>query len=196
MREEGISGEPGDSVLVLADGAHMTEALALASAANAGGAKAALMDISSIVAEGLLVPGIPEPPKHVSVAAEELRRHLHNQDRDRLRPPLRPHHDGARGRRQQREDRLGRGGHGLVGPHRRRHRQGREERKNSLIKRFKGADKIHVTSKQGTDTNQVLHQGAPRVKVTPVRSPGAISGRCPWWGEAAYAAIEGSETAE
>src|SRR5579872_3651890 len=67
---KGYQVQPGDCVLVLADGNHELEAEALASAANAAGAQVALMDISPIVSEGLLIPGIPEPPKHVSEAVK------------------------------------------------------------------------------------------------------------------------------
>ena len=67
---KGYRIQPGESVLVLADGNHELEAQALAAAANSVGSDVALMDISSIVAQGLLIPGIPEPPKHVSAAVK------------------------------------------------------------------------------------------------------------------------------
>ena len=67
---KGFQIRRGDNVLVLADGNHLIEAQALAGAAYAAGGNVALMDISSIVAEGLLIPGIPEPPKHVSAAVK------------------------------------------------------------------------------------------------------------------------------
>jgi hypothetical protein len=67
---KGFRVQPGESVLVLADGNHELEAQALAAAANSSAGDVALLDISSIVAQGLLTPGIPEPPKQVSAAVK------------------------------------------------------------------------------------------------------------------------------
>ncbi|MDA4114891.1 MAG: aminopeptidase [Thaumarchaeota archaeon] len=186
---KGYRVQSGESVLVLADGGHMTEALALAAAANAAGAKVALMDISSIVAEGLLVPGIPEPPKHVSAAVK-------NSDVIIIKTEIDYAHRFAHTTtvREAVDNKVkiasveeGLGSWGLTDED----IDKVEKRTDSLIKRFKGADKIHVTSNQGTDITLSI-RGRPALKVTPVRIPGVMMGPMPLWGEAAYAAIEGS----
>jgi len=186
---KGYRVQPGDSVLVLADAGHMTEALALASAANAAGAKVALMDISSIVAEGLLVPGIPEPPKHVSAAVKNsdviiIKTEIDYAHRFAHTTTVREAVDNNVKIASVEE---GLGSWGLTDED----IDKVEKRTDSLIKRFEGADRIHVTSKQGTDITLSI-KGRPALKVTPVRIPGVMMGPMPLWGEAAYAAIEGS----
>ena len=186
---KGYRIQPGDCVLVLADGNHELEAQALASAANAAGAQVALMDISPIVAQGLLMPGIPEPPKHVSEAVK-------NSDVIIIKTDIDYAHRFAHTvtTRQAVDNQVriasveeGMGGWGLTDED----IDKVEKRTDTLIDLFKGADKIHVTSKQGTDISLSI-KGRPALKVTPVREKGVMMGPMPLWGEVAYAAIEDS----
>jgi leucyl aminopeptidase (aminopeptidase T) len=186
---KGYQVKPGDNVLVLADGNHKTEATALAAAANAAGAKVALMFISSIVVEGLLTPGIPEPPKHISAAVKAsdviiIKTEIDYAHRFAHTVTVREAVDNNVKIASVEE---GLGSWGLTD----QDIDTVEKRTDRLIEIFKGADKIHVTSKQGTDIRLSI-KGRPPLKVTPVRIPGVMMGPMPLWGEVAYAAIEGS----
>jgi leucyl aminopeptidase (aminopeptidase T) len=186
---KGFQIRRGDNVLVLADGNHLIEAQALAGAAYAAGGNVALMDISSIVAEGLLIPGIPEPPKHVSAAVKAadviiIKTEIDYAHRFAHTTTVREAVDNNVRIASVEE---GLGSWGLTDED----IDVVEKRTDRLIKLFKGADKVHVTSKQGTDIKLSI-KGRPALKVTPVRIPGVMMGPMPLWGEAAYAAIEGS----
>lgn len=176
-------------MLVLADGNHEIEAQALAGAANAAGGKVALMDISSIVAEGLLVPGIPEPPRHVSAAVKAadviiIKTEIDYAHRFAHTTTVREAVDNDVRIASVEE---GLGSWGLTDAD----IDTVEKRTDRLIRLFRGADKVHVTSKEGTDIKLSI-KGRPPLKVTPVRIPGVMMGPMPLWGEVAYAAIEGS----
>jgi leucyl aminopeptidase (aminopeptidase T) len=186
---KGFQIRPGDNVLVLADGNHLIEAQALAGAACAAGGNVALMDISSIVAEGLLIPGIPEPPKHVSAAVKAadviiIKTEIDYAHRFAHTTTVR---EAVNNNVRIASVEEGLGSWGLTDED----IDVVEKRTDRLIKLFKGADKVHVTSKQGTDIKLSIKGRAP-LKVTPVRIPGVMMGPMPLWGEAAYAAIEGS----
>lgn len=186
---KGYRVQPGDAVLVLADGNHMLEAQALASAANAAGGKVALMDISAVVAEGLLIPGIPEPPKHVSAAVKAadviiIKTEIDYAHRFAHTTTVREAVDNNVRIASVEE---GLGSWGLTDED----IDAVEKRTDRLIEVFAGADKVHVTSKQGTDITLSI-KGRPPLKVTPVRIPGVMMGPMPLWGEVAYAAVEGS----
>ena len=186
---KGYRVQPGESVLVLADGNHELEAQALAAAANSVGADVALMDISSIVVQGLLMPGIPEPPKHVSAAVKNadviiIKTEIDYAHRFAHTTTVREAVD-SQVRIASVEEGLGSWGltEGDIDKV--------EKRTDTLIDIFKGADKIHVSSKQGTDISLSI-KGRPPLKVTPVRQKGVMMGPMPLWGEVAYAAIEDS----
>jgi leucyl aminopeptidase (aminopeptidase T) len=186
---KGYRVKPGDCVLVLADGNHKIEAEALAAAANAAGAKVVLMDISPIVAEGLLLPGIPEPPKHLSAAVKAadviiIKTEIDYAHRFAHTVTVREAVDNNVRIASVEE---GLGSWGLTDED----IDTVEKRTDRLIELFNGADKVHVTSKQGTDITLSIKGRLP-LKVTPVRISGVMMGPMPLWGEVAYAAIEGS----
>ncbi len=187
--QKGYRVLPDDDVLVLADGNHELEAAALASAANAAGANVALLDISSIVAQGLLIPGIPEPPRHVSAAVKNsdviiIKTEIDYAHRFAHTTTVREAVDNQVRIASVEE---GLGSWGLT----EEDIDEVEKRTDRLIETFRGADRIHVTSKQGTDIWLSI-KDRPPLKVTPIRQKGVMMGPMPLWGEVAYAAIEDS----
>ena len=186
---KGYRVQTGDNVLVLTDGNHALEAEALASAANAAGGNVALLDISPIVAAGLLMPGIPEPPKHVSAAVKNsdviiIKTEIDYAHRFAHTTTVR---DAVDNQVRIASVEEGMGSWGLTDED----IDKVEKRTDRLIETFRGADRIHVTSKQGTDIWLSI-KDRPPLKVTPIRQKGVMMGPMPLWGEVAYAAIEDS----
>ena len=181
--------EKGECVLVLADDEHMQEALALASAVRAVDATPAIMNISSCVLDGMLAPGIPEPPKHVAAAVE-------NADVTMISVVIdyahRFAHTAAVKRGVERMARIasveeGMGSWGLTEDDIRKV----HERTLGLKDAMKNADRIHATTKSGTDISLSI-KGRPPLVVTPIREKGVSMGPLPLWGELTYAVIENS----
>lgn len=181
--------ERGESVLVLSDDEHMQEALALASAVRAVDGIPAVMNISSSVLDGMLAPGIPEAPKHVAAAVE-------NADVTMISTVIdyahRFAHTAAVKRGVERMARIasveeGLGSWGLTEDDIRQV----HERTLKLRDALKNADKIHATTKFGTDITLSI-KGRPPLIVTPIREKGVSMGPLPLWGELTYAAIEDS----
>jgi leucyl aminopeptidase (aminopeptidase T) len=65
------------------------------------------------------------------------------------------------------------------------------ERTLKLSNALKNADKIHATTKFGTDVTLSI-KGRPPLIVTPIREKGVSMGPLPLWGELAFATIEDS----
>lgn len=181
--------EKGESVLVLADDEHMQEALALASAVRAVDATPVIMNISSSVLDGMLAPGIPEPPGHVAAAVE-------NADVTMISVVIdyahRFAHTAAVKRGVERMARIasveeGLGSWGLTEDDIRQV----HERTLKLKDAMRSADRIHATTKSGTDISLSIKDRPPLI-VTPIREKGVSMGPLPLWGELTYAVIENS----
>jgi leucyl aminopeptidase (aminopeptidase T) len=181
--------QKGETVLVLADDEHMQEALALASAVRAADGLPAIMNISSSVLDGMLAPGIPEPPKHVAAAVENADVTIISVVIDYAH---RFAHTAAVKRGVERMARIasveeGLGSWGLAEDDIRQV----QERTLKLRDALKNADKIHATTKFGTDITLSI-KGRPPLIVTPIREKGVSMGPLPLWGELTYAVIEDS----
>ncbi len=181
--------EKGESVLVLADDEHMQEAVALASAARAADAIPAILNISVSVLDGMLAPGIPEAPKHVAAAVE-------NADVTMISVVIdyahRFAHTAAVKRGVEKMARIasveeGLGSWGLTEDDIRQV----HDRTLKLRDALRNADKIHATTKFGTDITLSI-KGRPPLIVTPIREKGVSMGPIPLWGELTYASIEDS----
>lgn len=181
--------EKGESVLVLADDEHMQEAVALASAARAADAIPAILNISVSVLDGMLAPGIPEAPKHVAAAVE-------NADVTMISVVIdyahRFAHTAAVKRGVEKMARIasveeGLGSWGLTEDDIRQV----HDRTLKLRDALRNADKIHATTKFGTDITLSI-KGRPPLIVTPIREKGVSMGPLPLWGELTYASIEDS----
>jgi len=181
--------EKGDSVLVLADDEHMQEAVALASAVRAADGVPAVLNISASVLDGMLAAGIPEPPKHVAAAVE-------NADVTMISVMIdyahRFAHTAAVKRGVEKMARIasveeGLGSWGLTEDDIRQV----HERTLKLRDALRNADKIHATTKFGTDITLSI-KGRPPLIVTPIREKGVSMGPLPLWGELTYAVIEDS----
>jgi len=181
--------EKGESVLVLADDEHMQEAVALASAARAADAIPAILNISVSVLDGMLAPGIPEAPKHVAAAME-------NADVTMISVVIdyahRFAHTAAVKRGVEKMARIasveeGLGSWGLTEDDIRQV----HDRTLKLRDALRNADKIHATTKFGTDITLSI-KGRPPLIVTPIREKGVSMGPIPLWGELTYASIEDS----
>jgi len=181
--------ERGESVLILADDEHMQEAVALASAVRAADGIPAALNISASVLDGMLAPGIPEPPKHVAAAVE-------NADVTMISVVIdyahRFAHTAAVKRGVEKMARIasveeGLGSWGLTEDDIRQV----HERTLKLRDALRNADKIHATTKFGTDITLSI-KGRPPLIVTPIREKGVSMGPLPLWGELTYAVIEDS----
>jgi len=181
--------EKGESVLILADDEHMQEAVALASAVRAADGVPAVLNISASVLDGMLAPGIPEPPKHVAAAVE-------NADVTMISVVIdyahRFAHTAAVKRGVEKMARIasveeGLGSWGLTEDDIRQV----HERTLKLRDALRNADKIHATTKFGTDITLSI-KGRPPLIVTPIREKGVSMGPIPLWGELTYASIEDS----
>jgi leucyl aminopeptidase (aminopeptidase T) len=181
--------EKGESVLVLTDDEHMQEAVALASAVRAADAIPAVLNISASVLDGMLAPGIPEAPKHVAAAVE-------NADVTMISVIIdyahRFAHTAAVKHGVEKMARIasveeGLGSWGLTEDD--IHQV--HDRTLKLRDALRNADKIHATTKFGTDITLSI-KGRPPLIVTPIREKGVSMGPLPLWGELTYAAIEDS----
>ncbi len=181
--------EKDESVLVLADDEHMQEALALASAVRAVDGIPAVMNISSSVLDGMLAPGIPEAPKHVAASVENADVTIISVVIDYAH---RFAHTDAVKRGVERMARIasveeGLGSWGLTEDDIRQV----HERTLRLRDAIGNADRIHATTKFGTDITLSI-KGRSALVVTPIREKGVSMGPLPLWGELAYAVIEDS----
>ena len=126
-----MSVEPDDVVTIITDDDHLDEANALAQVVVERGGYPVIANNEHQVQRAIADMRFPmAPPRNLHQAMTTLRRdHHHHQSG--VGQPLRARLRGARVVRQQRQDRLGRGGHRLLGSHRGRHpgrhrpRQGR-----------------------------------------------------------------------
>lgn len=186
---KGFRVQPGDCVTVLADGDRMHEAQALASAVAALGGNVTLLDITQQVINGLLTPGIPEPPKNISAAVVNsdviiIKTNIDYAHRFAHTDTVRKAVDNNAKIASVEE---GLGTWGLT----EKDIEIVHERTKKLVEAFKNADRVHVTSRSGSDFT-VSIKGRPPLLVTPIREKGVMMGPMPLWGEVAYAAIEDS----
>jgi len=186
---DGFRVEPNDVITVLADGDRMHEAHALAGAAAAAGGNVVLIDITQQVINGLLAPGIPEPPKNISNA-------IVNSDVIIIKTNIdyahRFAHTNAVRKAVDNNAKIasveeGLGTWGLT----KQDIETVHERTQKLVDALRGADRVHVTSRHGSDFTLSI-KGRQPLLVTPIREKGVMMGPMPLWGEVAYAAIEDS----
>jgi aminopeptidase len=185
----GFRVQSGDVVTVLADGERMLEAQALAGSAASVGADVALLDVTQHVVKGLLNPGIPEPPRNISNAVINsdvviIKTNIDYAHRFAHTNTVRKAVDNMAKIASVEE---GLGTWGLTS----QDIETVHQRTVKLVEAFKGADKIHVTTKKGSDFMLSI-KGRPPLLVTPIREKGVMMGPMPLWGEVAYAAIEDS----
>jgi len=185
----GFRVQPNDVVTVLADGDRMLEAQALAGSAAAAGADVILMDITQHVIKGLLSPGIPEPPRNISNAVTNsdvviIKTNIDYAHRFAHTDTVRKAVDNMAKIASVEE---GLGTWGLTA----QDIETVHQRTIKLVEAFRGADKIHVTTRKGSDFTLSI-KGRPPLLVTPIREKGVMMGPMPLWGEVAYAAIEDS----
>lgn len=185
----GFRVQPNDVATVLADGERMLEAQALAGSAAAAGADVILIDITQHVIKGLLSPGIPEPPRNISNAVTNsdvviIKTNIDYAHRFAHTDTVRKAVDNMAKIASVEE---GLGTWGLTA----QDIETVHQRTIKLVEAFRGADKIHVTTRKGSDFTLSI-KGRPPLLVTPIREKGVMMGPMPLWGEVAYAAIEDS----
>ncbi|MEM4219616.1 MAG: aminopeptidase [Candidatus Caldarchaeum sp.] len=186
---KGFRVAPGEVVTVISDGERMHEAQALAGAAAAAGGYVTLLDVTQLVLNGLLSPGIPEPPKNVrsTVANSDViivKTNIDYAHRFAHTEAVRQAVDNG-AKIASVEEGLGTWGlteNDIELVH---------QRTKKLAKELEGADKIHITSRDGSDFT-VSIKGRIPLLVTPIREKGIMMGPMPLWGEVAYAAVEDS----
>lgn len=183
------SVKKGDNVAILTDQDHMVEAKALASVAGQVGANVVLLDASDYVQAGMLIPGIPEPPTHISSLMEKTQVFIIKTDMDFAHRFA--HTESARiverhkGRIASVEEDMGTWGidyNYLVET---------KERTAKLGAITSKGDKIRITSAKGTDVTFSIKNRPPLV-IVPQRAPGDIMSPLPLWGEVAHSIIEDS----
>ena len=113
----------------------------------------------------------------------------HHHHQSGVGQPLRSRLRRARVVRQQRQDRLGRGGHRQLGSDRGRHSRRHRSRPGRHRGACEGAKWCRVTSPAGTDV-RVSIEGRPALEVTPIKKRGQMMGPVPLWAEVAFAAVE------
>jgi leucyl aminopeptidase (aminopeptidase T) len=186
---KGFRVQPGDAVVVLADSERMDQAQALAASSAVAGGNVVVLDVSQQVASGLLSPGIPEPPKNLAATVVNsdviiIKTNIDYAHRFAHTDATRTAVDNQ-AKIASVEEGLGTWGlteHDIEAVH---------EKTLKLVGAFKGADKVHVRSRSGSDFTLSI-KDRPALLVTPIREKGVMMGPMPLWGEVAYAAHEDS----